>query len=103
MMKLKTKHQIRKELQDEINQFLSTGGSIEQIAQGQSGKELGANLNQAIPFTEEKQSRTLLTEEIKALDERKNNKEKPAKTSPTQPRKKIIYDDFGEPLREVWE
>ncbi len=103
MMKLKTKQQIRRELEAEVNHFLQTGGAIQQVAQGESGKELGSNLNQAIPLSPEKQSRTLLTEEIQALDKRKHSKEKPQQPQTPKARKKIIYDDFGEPLREVWE
>jgi hypothetical protein len=40
---------------------------------------------------------------VSALDSRKKKKAppKPAKVSKS-PKKKIIYDDFGEPVREVW-
>ena len=40
---------------------------------------------------------------VAKIDERKRKSpaKKPAKAS-KRPRKKVIYDDFGEPLREVW-
>jgi hypothetical protein len=44
---------------------------------------------------------------LKAIDERKESKKKspskPASARKKSPRKKVIYDDFGEPLRVVWE
>jgi hypothetical protein len=104
MIKVKTKKEIRQELDDEINAFLTGGGEIKDVIRGASGKELGANLNNNIPLNEGKKTRTLLVDEIKALDERKQNKSKSdANKTPRKPKKKIIYDDFGEPLREVWE
>jgi len=104
MIKVKTKKEIRQELDAEINAFLNRGGEIEDVERGASGKALGANLNNNIPLNEGKQPRTLLVDEIKALDERKQSKSKTDthKTAHT-PKKKIIYDDFGEPLREIWE
>lgn len=103
IQKAKTKKTIRQELEGEINQFLKGGGEIKQIEKGISGKEIGANLNgKNITFDSNgQQTRTPLTDEIKALDERKNKK--PEKAPDKKPTKKIIYDDFGEPLREVWE
>ena len=51
----------------------------------------------------EKQTRTPLTEEVKSLDERKNKKKSLTSSPVYRPKKRIIYDDFGEPVREVWE
>ncbi len=104
MIKIKTKKEIREELEKEIQRYLSTGGEIKDIERGTSGKELGVNINHAIPLSEDKKIRTPLTEEINALDERKKSKQAATKKkSPSKPKKKIIYDDFGEPLREIWE
>ncbi len=103
MIKIKTKKEIRQELDDEVNRFLASGGKIKDIEQGASGKELGANIDNAIPLNSEKQTRTLLTEEINALDERKRSKQVEKKPIEPRPKKKVIYDDFGEPLREIWE
>jgi hypothetical protein len=103
MIKIKTKQEIRQELEDEVNRFLSDGGAINDVKQGASGKALGVNLNHAIPLNPEKQTRTPLTNEVNALDERKRTKQQGDKKPPHRPKKKIIYDDFGEPLREIWE
>lgn len=102
MNRVKTKAEIRRELAQEVDDFLHGGGAIESVQQGVSGKELGANLNNRIPLNHEKQTRTLLTEEVNALDARKQ-KSKPEPVKKSRPKKRIIYDDFGEPLREVWE
>jgi hypothetical protein len=103
IQKLKTKQDIRKEMEEEVNKYLNQGGTIQQVAQGISGREDNANLNQAIPLTQgEKQTRTLLNDTVKAIDERKQKK-KPAPPESHTPKKRIIYDDFGEPIREIWE
>jgi hypothetical protein len=42
---------------------------------------------------------------VKDIEARRKTRGKPApskKTRPAQPKKKIIYDDFGEPLRYTW-
>lgn len=102
---IKTKRTIRQELEEEINRFLNTGGKIEHVEKGVSGKEIGVNLNQSTMTFEGngQQTRTPLTDEIKALEARKNKKSVQPATPTNKPRKRIIYDDFGEPLREIWE
>jgi hypothetical protein len=100
--KLKTKKEIRQEMEQEIQQYLNQGGEIATVAQGISGRDTNTNLNHAVPFSQgEKQTRTLLNDTVKAIDERKQKK----KITPTRskPQKRIIYDDFGEAIREVWE
>ena len=105
MIKIKTKAEIRQELDEEINNFLNRGGAIEGVNQGVSGRDLGENLNNRIPLNQEKQTRTLLTETVNALDSRKKSTQSAPvnKEKRKAPKKKIIYDDFGDPLREVWE
>lgn len=102
MIPPKTKKQIRAELDDAIENFIESGGEINEIQKGVSGKPYGANLNSnKFPLNNTTNSgRTLLVDEIKALDERK----KPSKQSKEtyKPKKEIIYDDFGEPIREIW-
>lgn len=104
MKPIKTKKEIRQELDQQIEAYLQTGGAIQSVAAGISGREDGANLNQHIPFSEgQKQSRTLVTEQIKAIDERRQKKKADAPAIKNSPKKRIIYDDFGDPIREVWE
>ena len=102
MIKIKTKAEVRRELEQQMQQFLKKGGCVENIEQGASGKEMGANINNAIPLNHEKQTRTPLIEEVNNLDARKNSK-KASASKTSRPKKRIIYDDFGDPIREVWE
>lgn len=102
MKRVKTKAEIRGELEREVECFLSKGGSIKDIKQGASGKELGASINRAFPLNPEPHEHTLLTKEMRALDARKQQRKHPPKKN-KKPKKRIIYDDFGEPVREVWD
>jgi len=81
---------------------------VEDIPRGISGKEAGEPpvfLNQAL-FVEPKATRTLVPEVVAAIEARRQErfKRKPTRTRSRlpRPRRKIIYDDFGEPLRKVW-
>ena len=104
IQKLKTKQEVREEMEREISRYLNSGGEINRVKQGVSGREDNSNLNQTIPFVEgEKQTRTPLTQTVKDLDERKHKKKTPPPAPVHRPRKKIIYDDFGEAIREIWE
>ena len=101
--KPKSKQDIRKEIDKAISRYVQTGGKIEQVKQGISGCDDNTNLNQSIPLTQgQKQTRTLLNETVKAIDERKQKKKTPTPKQ-LRPKKRIIYDDFGEAIREIWE
>lgn len=95
-----TKSQIRSELESQIEDFLQEGGAVKAIPQGESGhlnnQNLFANQGSAPP----PQSRTPVGEALKALEERKHPQSPPQKGKGR--RKKLITDDFGEPLRWVW-
>ena len=60
--------------------------------------------------TTKREVRNQLNEEIEqflqAIDQRKEAKRsRPARKAPPRkvPKQKVIYDDFGEPLRVVWQ
>ncbi len=104
MIKLpKTKRNQRDELNAEIEQFLHGGGAVDAVERGISGRiETTQPLPHVFDKKQDTETRTPVNEVIHALDERK----KPGTTinkykRPTSPRKKMIYDDFGQPLR--WE
>jgi len=108
MKKLPTKDDIRAQLARETAAFLEHGGKVEEVPQGTSGRDAGdppLYLNRRL-FIEPKGSRTLVPEVIAAIEERRRQKKsrKPAvrRGRKPQPRKKVIYDDFGEPLRRIW-
>ena len=100
-----SKAQIRSEMNQQISAFLDKGGEVSEIAQGISGRENAQGVLKADTpaFGEPKTERTYLPEVVAALDARKQKKEPPAKPKNRRPKKKIIYDDFGEPLRWEWE
>lgn len=102
-----SKTDIRDQLARETERFLKQGGQVEEIPQGISGKDPGDAplfLNRRL-FIEPKSSRTLVPEVVAAIEARRREK---FKRKPTRkgklasPRRKTIYDDFGEPLRRVW-
>lgn len=103
-----SKADMRAELQKEIEQFLQQGGHVENIPQGKSGKDPGDAplfLNRRL-FIEPRGDRTPIPEVVAAIDARRKMKPRRGpqrKRSRTpKPRRKVIYDDFGEPLRKVW-
>lgn len=91
-----------------MEQFLNRGGKVERVPQGTSGKNPGDPplfLNRRL-FVEPRAERTLVPEVVAAIEARRKEKLKRRPTRKRsrlpEPRKKIIYDDFGEPLRKVW-
>jgi len=102
MKPIKTKTQIRSEIEDQINQYLAKGGAVAQIATGTSGNSCNANLFTSSTVFEPKQDRTPVTELIKQVEQRKKQKPLSPPGRPSRPKKKLITDDFGEPLRWVW-
>lgn len=102
MKPIKTKTQQRNELNAEIERFLQHGGEVKAVPQGISGNENNINLfSRSGTSFEPKAERTPVTEAIQALDSRK---QKSSESSPRKrrPYKKLITDDFGEPVRWVW-
>jgi hypothetical protein len=103
-----SKADVRAELQLEVERFLNRGGEVESVPRGVSGKDPGDPplfLNRRL-FTEPPLPRTPVPEVVAAIDARRmlNLRRRPVRKRSRlpQPRRKIIYDDFGEPLRRVW-
>ncbi|PCJ90609.1 MAG: hypothetical protein COA46_10625 [Porticoccaceae bacterium] len=102
MKKIPTKADLRVELQRQMNNYARLGGEIQQIPTGVSGRE-NPHESLKIPlFNEPKINRTPVPEVIAALDTRRSQKTTKKKPEKSVPQEKIIYDDFGEPLRKVW-
>ncbi|KAA1193917.1 hypothetical protein F0M18_00265 [Pseudohalioglobus sediminis] len=108
MKKTVTKADIRAELERETARFLKRGGRVENVPTGTSGKDPTDPplfLNRRL-FLEPKTERTLVPDVVAAIEARRLEK---LKRRPVQkrkrlpkPRRKVIYDDFGEPVRQVW-
>ncbi len=103
-----SKAEIRAELERATARFLQGGGQVERIPQGISGKDPGDPplfLNRRL-FLEPREPRTLVPEVVAAIEARRKERLKRTpvrkRSRLPQPRRKVIYDDFGEPLRRVW-
>ena len=103
-----TKADIRDQLQRATENFLREGGEVREIPAGASGKnpeDPPVFLNRRL-FIEPRAPRTLVPEVVAAIEARRRTRpaRKPQRklSRLPQPRRKTIYDDFGEPLRRVW-
>lgn len=107
MKKIITKSDIRLEINQQIADYLEQGGAVLKVKRGISGRE---NPNGPLKpdnsvFSQPKSERTYVPEVIAAMEKRRLDNQASGKktTKPkSRPRKKIIYDDFGEPLRWEW-
>lgn len=105
-----SKTELRRELDRQVDSFLRDGGAVQNIPRGMSGRPPGAGPLPATPFFtgenfagDTKEKRTYLVDVIAAIEARRKP-QAARKTLPRRrPRKKFIYDDFGEPIRWVWE
>lgn len=99
------KKDIRKDLEKQVEEFLREGGEIKPVERGTSGYEKNKPWShpfQASPADEPRKERTPVPEVVAAIEARRHHKS-PVKPKRHRPRKKWIYDDFGEPVRWVWE
>jgi hypothetical protein len=105
MKKIITKKDIRNQIDQQIEDYLRQGGEVAQIERGISGRE-NANgpIEHRTNFSDKKpEQRTFVPEVVAALEARKKPAEKPAPAKKLKrPKKRLIYDDFGEPLRWEW-
>jgi len=100
---VKSKAQERRELQMQMDDYLKHGGKVNAIESGISGRDIDAYKLTPVNFSEPRESRTLLNEEVKAIEARKSkSSKKPEATRTRRPKKVLITDDFGEPLRWSW-
>ncbi|MDE0746588.1 MAG: hypothetical protein OSB23_02335 [Porticoccaceae bacterium] len=99
-----SKNAIRRELRRKTEEFLSLGGEIKKHVAGDTGEPADKPRGRsAFVSSEPPKTRTYINDVVLALDSRKAKKTSP-KVAKTHKRrtKKLIYDDFGEPVREVW-
>ena len=99
-----SKKSLRKELRKKIEEFLDNGGQIKKYDHGETGDPADKPRAQSVFISPSSiKTRTYVNQEIASLDSRKQKSRTPVpKKTITRPKKKIIYDDFGEPIREVW-
>jgi len=95
---------LRRELHKKVEEFLDNGGEIKKCSQGETGEPADKPRAKSVFICPSPiKTRTYVNEEVASLDRRKRKASNPApKKTVSRPKKKIIYDDFGEPIREVW-
>jgi len=97
----KTRRQLHKEMEQQVQDFLHQGGQVNEVPRGLSGR-LDANSPLISIFDGSSQEdRTPLPEVVAAIEARKKPQLAP-KPKKQRPRKKVILDDFGQPLRWEW-
>ncbi len=107
MKRRQTKAELRAELAKQVESFVEQGGEIQQFDMGESGLEDGKYNPRQFGFESSAQQRTPVANLLATIDSRRGSKGKESANGvglkrTKRPRKKIIYDDFGEPLRWVW-
>lgn len=97
-----TKKQLRQEHERKIAEFLANGGEIQKIRTGASGLIDGNYNTRHIRLYGSRSGHTPLPAVVAAIDARKHKK--PCVKSPPTPTSyaRVIFDDFGEPVRTVW-
>lgn len=107
-MKKPTKQEIRRQLDRETAEFLNRGGAVKEVARGATGLVDGRYDERSLAFEKPREERTPVDDVLIAIDQRREAQRKPARPAGNRsvrkgPKKKVIYDDFGEPLRVIWE
>ncbi|MEM0955072.1 MAG: hypothetical protein AAGI24_13100 [Pseudomonadota bacterium] len=107
--KLPTKAELRAELEQETRRYLDKGGAVQEIPRGTSGSDAGnpINFRSSSLFNDPPSTRTLVPEVVAAIESRRNQLKRnkravPKRSQLRRPRRKTVYDDFGEPIRKVW-
>lgn len=102
MKAVKSKAQERLEIERQINLYLQQGGKVDAVQRGVSGRDVGAYKLPPISFEQSKETRTPLVEQIRAIEARRSRRPTPKTLKHKRPRRVLITDDFGEPLRWSW-
>ena len=102
----RSKAALRRELEQATRRFLRGGGEVQRVSTGVSAWEPGQRPPAQPLFIKPRSERTPVNEIVATLEARRKamqRKHKPtARRRSERARKRIIYDDFGEPLRQVW-
>lgn len=98
----KTKAEIRGEIDRQIDAYLQEGGAVATMAHGVSGRKLGEALPPA-PFDKKPETtRTPVSDVVNTIEARKHPPKPASKNRRRSAQKILITDDFGDPVRWVW-
>lgn len=107
MKPVKTKAELRAEIDSQVDAFLAHGGKVATFDPGQSGRTDNSPLARPPQLERSEQSRTPVLSEIQAIEARRQKPARPARKSGERKRrsqedkKALLTDDFGEPLRWI--
>lgn len=106
MPKPPSKQQLREQLQRQMQRYLQQGGEVHSFERGASGLQDGRYSERSLGFEKPAAERTPVDDVVRTIDQRrrqrKHGNKNHTRRSP-QPKRRVIYDDFGEPLRVVWD
>lgn len=98
-----TKAELRESLQRDVEEFLNHGGEIAEIPRGATGWENPLAAKPDFAFVGPRNERTPVQDVVATIESRKVKPARQAAPAGRRgPRKKAIYDDFGELIRWVW-
>lgn len=105
MKPTKTKRELRAELDRQLDEYLRSGGRVKEVPQGLSGR-IDPKGPLTPLFTPRKEDnplsgRTPLNDVVANVEARRHPVA-PQKPRKKRPRKRVILDDFGEPVRWEW-
>jgi len=96
----KTRRQLHAELDAQVKAYLDQGGEVAEIPKGVSGRPLGSGPLFSVFEGESQENRTQVTDVVAAIESRKKHHH--AKAPMSGPKKRVILDDFGQPIRWEW-
>ncbi|MDF1781948.1 MAG: hypothetical protein P1U67_11680 [Alcanivoracaceae bacterium] len=100
------KQYLRDRLRQQMDEFVARGGRVRKVEAGASGQGSydPRRTHQGSFSHQPTATRTPLPEVVAAIETRKKARAtaKAKAQSRRQPRRRLIYDDFGEPLRWEW-
>jgi hypothetical protein len=96
-----TKSELRRQLEQEVRDFLDSGGAVNSVAPGVSGRDANQPMKRVL-FDGARETRTYVNDIVASVDARRKPTPVRKTEKRTSPKLKTIYDDFGEPLRRVW-
>lgn len=101
MKPTKTRRELHAELQAQIDAFVEAGGNVAEVPRGLSGRPYAQAPLVALFEGQSHEDRTPIPEVVAAIEARRKPQATYKHYKP-RPKKKVILDDFGQPLRWEW-
>ena len=101
MKPTKTRRELHAELQAQIDAYLHQGGNVNEVPRGLSGRPYSQSPLISIFEGNSHEDRTPIPDVVAAIEARRKPQTQFKHYKP-RPKKKVILDDFGQPLRWEW-